>query len=143
MTWEWRRGHGCDGGFARGIRAIAEGVGRDTDRRFAKGLAHPPEAALSLAGPGLRCSPPVAALSRLRRTVKVSEGHRLPHARLGRAMLSFTAALPELRGAGLTVASVDGKTMRGVWEDGWRLRLWRVCPGNWPDTAAFPGWRRW
>ena len=32
-------------------------------------------------------------------------------------------ALPELRGAGLTVASVDGKTMRGVWEDGWRLRL--------------------
>ena len=35
-------------------------------------------------------------------------------------------ALPELWGAGLTVASVDGKTMRGVWEDGWRLRPWYV-----------------
>ena len=41
---------------------VAEGVGRDTDRRFARGLA----------GLGLRRSPSAAALSRLRRTVKVS-----------------------------------------------------------------------
>ena len=117
MMREWRRGHGCGEGFARGIRSITEGVGRDTDRRFARGLAHPPGAALSLAVQGLRRSPPVAALSRLW-MVKMSEARR--------AMLSFTVALPELRGAGLTVASVDGKTTLGVCEDGERLRPWRV-----------------
>ena len=119
-----------------------------TDRRFAGGLVHPLEAVLMLrqvkqmlglmcgqgslsaiyrfgdthpevlAGLGLRRSPSVATLSRLLRMVKVSE--------VRQAMLSFTAALSELRGVELTVAAVDGKTMRGVWEDREQLRLWRV-----------------
>ena len=115
-----------------------------TDCRFARGLVHPLEAVLSLAvlglmcgqgslsaiyrfgdthpevlaGLGLRRSPSVATLSRLLRMVKVSE--------VRQAMLSFTVALSELRGVELTVASVDGKTMRGVWEDREQLRLWHV-----------------
>ena len=158
MMREWRRGHGCGGGFARGIRSIAEGVGRDTDRRFARGLAHPPEAALSLAVPGLMCGQgslsaiypfggPLAAAADGKGVRAASSParpprpghaqlhcgaprswHRLPFARLGRAMLSFTVALPtvalpELRGAGLTAASVDAGPCVGGWEDGWQLRL--------------------
>ena len=118
------------------------------DRRFARGLVHRLEAVLMLrqaqqvlglmcgqcslsaiyrfgdthpellAGLGLRRSPSVATLSRLMRTVKVSE--------VRQAMLSFTVALSELRGVELTVASVDGKTMGGVWEDREQLRLWHV-----------------
>lgn len=71
-----------------------------------------------LKGLGLRRSPSVATLSRLLRMVKVSE--------VRQAMLSFMMALSESRGVQLTVASVDGKTMRGVWEDGEQLRLWHV-----------------
>ena len=119
-------------------------LARITDRRFARGLVHPLEAVLSLAvlglmcgqcslsaiyrfgdthpellkGLGLRRSPSVATLSRLLRMVKVAE--------VRQAMLSFMVALSESRGVRLTVASVDGKTMRGVWEDGEQLRLWHV-----------------
>ena len=138
MMWEWRRGHGCGGGFARGIRAIAEGVGWDTDRRFARGLAHPPEAALSLAVLGLMCGQgslsaiypfggPLAAAADGKGVRAASSPARPP--RPGHAQLHCgapTVALPELRGAGLTAASVDGKTMRGGWEDGWRLRPWHM-----------------
>ena len=68
-----------------------------------------------LAGLGLRRSPWVPTLSRPLRMVKV--------AGVRQAMLSFMVALSESRGARLTVASVNGKTMRGVWEDGEQLRL--------------------
>lgn len=119
-------------------------LARISDSRFARGLVHPLEAVLSLSvlglmcghaslsaihrfgdthpelllGLGLRRSPSVATLSRLLRMVKVAE--------VRQAMLSFMVALSELRGTGLTVASMDGKTMRGVWEDGEQLRLWHV-----------------
>ena len=75
-----------------------------------------------LSGLGLRRSPSVTTLSRLLRMVKVAE--------VRQAMLDFMVALSELRGVELTVASVDGKTMRGVWEDGEQLRLWQVFSGQ-------------
>lgn len=67
---------------------------------------------------GLRRSPPVAARPRLLWMVKA--------AGVRQTMLNFMAALSRMRGAPLTVASRDGKTMRGVREDGEQLRLWHV-----------------
>ena len=116
-------------------------LGRISDRRFPRGLVHPLEAVLSLsvlglmcgqsslsaiycfgdthpellAGLGLRRSPSVPTLSRLLWMVEVAE--------VRRAMLSFMVALSKLRGVELTVASMDGKAMRRVWEDGEQLRL--------------------
>ena len=123
---------------------LRQELSRVSDSRFARGLVHPLEAVLSLSvlglmcgqcslsaiyrfgdshpdllsGLGLRRSPSVATLSRLLRMVKVAE--------VRQAMLNFMVALSRMRGAELTVASVDGKTMRGVWEDGEQLRLWHV-----------------
>ena len=60
----------------------------------------------------------MATLSRLLRMV--------PAAEVRQAMPSFMVALSRMRGDRMTVASMDGKTMRGVWEDGEQLRLWHV-----------------
>ena len=63
---------------------------------------------------GLRRSPSVPTLSRLLRMVSVSE--------VRQALLSFVIELVELRGSGAEVVSMDGKTVRGVREEGEHLR---------------------
>ena len=131
-------------GIPEEFALLRQELARVSDSRFARGLVHPLEAVLSLSvlalmcgqcslsaiyrfgdthpellkGLGLRRSPSVATLSRLLRMVKVAE--------VRQAMLSFMVALSESWGVELAVASVDGKTMRGVWEDGEQLRLWHV-----------------
>lgn len=131
---------GLRGEFALLRRELA----RISDSRFPRGRVHPLESVLSLtvlalmcgqcslsaiyrfgdtrpellSGLGLRRSPSVATLSRLLRMVKVAE--------VRQAMLSFMVALSQARGTQATVASMDGKTMRGVWQDGEQLHLWHV-----------------
>lgn len=127
-------------GIPEEFTLLRQELARVSDSRFARGLVHPLKAVLSLsmlalmcgqcslsaiyrlgdthpellAGLGLMRSPSVATLSRLLRMVKVAE--------VRQAMLNFMVALSRMRGAQLTVASVDGKTIRGVWEDGEQLR---------------------
>jgi len=61
---------------------------------------------------GLRRSPSVATLGRLLRLLSVAE--------VRRALLAFARQLNERRHGkdGLAVVAADGKTLRGVWEDG-------------------------
>ena len=77
-----------------------------------------------LSGLGSLRSPPAATLSSLLWMVKVAE--------VRQAMLSFMVALSQERGTRRVVVSVDGKTMRGVWQEGEQLRLWHVfsCEGS-------------
>ena len=42
------------------------------------------------------------------------------------ALLNFVVELVELRGREVEVAAIDGKTVRGVWEDGEQLRTLHV-----------------
>ena len=64
---------------------------------------------------GLRRSPSVQTLSRLLRMVSVSE--------VREALMEFVREVMELRGEGVGVVSMDGKTVRGVRENGEQLRL--------------------
>ena len=110
-----------------------------TDRRYSRGRVHPLDGVLALmcgqrslsaiyrfgdthpvllSSLGLRRSPSVATLSRLLRMVSVSE--------VRQALLSFVIELVELRGCGTGVAAMDGKTVRGVREDGEQLRTLHV-----------------
>lgn len=75
------------------------------------GKAHP-----EVLGPlGLRRSPSVATLSRLLRQVSVAE--------LRQALAGFAVTLAGRRDANLGVVAVDGKWLRGTWEDGRQAHL--------------------
>ena len=127
VDWGLAAGVGPDFGqpFRQGPGASAgggaESLGAGTDVRphlFERHIPfrrHSPGVAF---GTGLRRSPSVATLSRLLQMVKAAE--------LRKALLTFMIALFRMRGDQMTVASMDGKTMRGVWEDGEQLRLWHV-----------------
>ncbi len=67
---------------------------------------------------GLRDSPSVQTLSRLLRMVSVSEAREAP--------MEFARYVMRQRGEGVEVVSMDGKTVRGVRENGERLRLLRL-----------------
>jgi len=66
---------------------------------------------------GLRRSPSVATLSRLLRKVSVAE--------VRGAMIEFAKRLSESRGRrdGLLAVAADGKTLKGVWENGKQLHV--------------------
>ena len=107
--------HGTSSGWSIG----ADGIGSDvwstlSDAIYRFGDTHP--ALLSVLG--LRRSPSVATLSRLLRMVSVSE--------VREALLRFVMELSELRGKRVEVAAMDGKTVRGVWENGEQLRTLHV-----------------
>ena len=115
-----------------------------TDQRYSRGKVHPLDGVLALTVLALMCgqrslsaihrfgdthqallsllglrrSPSVATLSRLLRMVSVSE--------VRQALLSFVIELVELRGSKAEVVSMDGKTVRGVREDGEQLRTLHV-----------------
>ena len=114
-----------------------------TDSRFARGKVHPLPGVLALVvlglmaecrslsaisrfgqihpevlGPlGLRRSPSVATLHRLLRRVSIGEVRTV--------LADFSQHLHQQRtaGAGIGVVAVDGKTLRGVWEDGAQLHI--------------------
>lgn len=112
-----------------------------TDRRFARGKVHPLVGVLGLtmlvlmaggrsmsdisrygkAHPevlpplGLRRSPSVATLSRLLRRVSVAE--------LRRVLATFALQLAHRREVEVSVAAVDGKWLRGTWENGQQAHL--------------------
>ena len=115
-----------------------------TDQRYSRGRVHPLDGVLALtvlalmcgqsslsaiyrfgdthpallSALGLRRSPSVSTLSRLLRMVSVSE--------VREALLRFVMELSELRGKGVEVAALDGKTVRGVCEDGEQLKTLHV-----------------
>lgn len=72
----------------------------------------------------LRRSPSVATLSRLLRGVSVNE--------VRAALAEFAKQLNEKRGQkhGLLVAAADGKTLKGVWEDGKQLHVLHLFAHN-------------
>lgn len=120
-----------------------------TDQRYSRGKVHPLDGVLALtvlalmcgqsslsaiyrfgdthpallSALGLRRSPSVATLSRLLRMVSVSE--------VREELLRFVMELSELRGKKVEVAALDGKTARGVWEDGEQLKTLHIfsCEG--------------
>lgn len=122
---------------------LQECLAKIPDPRRARGKVHPLEAVLSLAvlglmarcrslsdisrwgklhpelvaGLGLRRRPSVATLSRLLRQVSV--------AAVRRSLLEFAWRLNEGRSGhnGLRVVALDGKTLRGAWENGQQLHL--------------------
>ena len=115
---------------------LRERLARLSDQRHRRGLVHPLEGVLSLTVLGLMCgcpslsaiyrfgdtqpqllrrlglrrSPSVQALSRLLGMVSVGEVRRAP--------LEYLLALEQRRGHEITTAAADGKTLRGMWEDG-------------------------
>lgn len=119
-----------------------------TDRRFARGKIHPLVGVLGLtvlvlmaggrsmsdisrygkAHPevlpplGLRRSPSVATLSRLLRQVSVHE--------LRQTLARFAVTLADRRDADLGVVAVDGKWLRGTWEDGRQAHLLHLFAQN-------------
>lgn len=72
----------------------------------------------------LRRSPSVATLSRLLRGVSVKE--------VRAALADFARQLNERRGqeGGLVVAAADGKTLKGVWENGKQLHVLHLFAHN-------------
>ena len=123
---------------------LREELGRIPDRRHRRGTVHPLGGVLTLTMLALMCgqrslsaihrfgdthptvlcalelrrSPSVATLSRLLRKVSVSEARE--------ALLNFMRQLVRLRGCDETVACVDGKTVRGVREEGDQHRTLHV-----------------
>lgn len=117
-----------------------------TDSRFARGKVHPLPGVLALvvlglmadcrslsaisrfgqihpevlAPLGLRRSPSVATLHRLLRRVAVGE--------VRAALAGFSQQVHQRRtaDAGIGTVAVDGKTLRGVWEDGAQLHVLHV-----------------
>lgn len=71
---------------------------------------------------GLRRSPSVQTLSWLLGMVSVTEVRRV--------LLEFVLALKRRRGHEITTAALDGKTLRGVWEDGAQLKALCVFSGE-------------
>ena len=120
---------------------LRQALGTITDRRHSRGKVHPLEGVLSLtvlalmcgqrslsavrrfgechpqllSGLGLRRSPSVPTLSRLLRMVSISE--------VRAALMGLVLELAGLRGNEIEVVSMDGKTVRGVWEDDEQLKL--------------------
>lgn len=105
--------HPLDGVLALTVLALMCGQ-RSLSAIYRFGDTHP--ALLSVLG--LRRSPSVATLSRLLRMVSVSE--------VREGLLGFVMELSELRGKRVDVVSLDGKTVRSVWEDGEQLRTLAV-----------------
>ena len=119
---------------------LREHLARLSDQRHRRGLVHPLEGVLSLTVLGLMCgcpslsaiyrfgdtqpqllrrlglrrSPSVQTLSRLLGMVSVGE--------VRRALLEYVLALEQRRGHEITTAALDGKTLRGVREDGEQLK---------------------
>ena len=122
------------------FQLLREHLARLTDQRHRSGLVHPLEGVLSLTVLGLMCgfpslsaiyrfgdtqpqllrrlglrrSPSVQTLSRLLGMVSVGE--------VRGALLEFVLALERRRGHEGTTAALDGKTLRGVREDGEQLK---------------------
>ena len=120
---------------------LRKALGRITDQRCSRGKVHPLEGALSLTvlalmcgqrslsavyrfgdchphllrDLGLRRSPSVPTLSRLLRMVSISE--------VRQGLMGFVKELAELRDNEIDVVSMDGKTVRGVRENGEQLKL--------------------
>ncbi len=120
---------------------LREAFGSITDHRRSRGKVHSLEGVLSLtvlalmcgqrslsavrrfgecypqllSGLGLRRSPSVPTLSRLLRMVSISE--------VRAALMGLVLKLAELRGNEIDVVSMDGKSVRGVWEDDEQLKL--------------------
>ncbi len=120
---------------------LRKALGRVTDQRCSRGKVHPLDGALNLtvlalmcgqrslsavyrfgdchpqllSDLGLRRSPSVPTLSRLLRMVSISE--------VRQALMGFVRELAELRGNEIDVVSMDGKTVRGVCENGEQLKL--------------------
>ncbi|CZB23369.1 hypothetical protein FLM9_1604 [Candidatus Synechococcus spongiarum] len=122
------------------FQLLREYLARLSDQRHRRGLVHPLEGVLSLTVLGLMCgcpslsaiyrfgdihpqllsrlglrrSPSVQTLSRLLGMVSVGEVRRV--------LLEFVLALEQRRGHEITTAALDGKTLRGVREDGTQLK---------------------
>ena len=120
---------------------LRKALGRITDHRCSRGRVHPLEGVLSLTvlalmcgqrslsavyrfgdcyphllvELGLRRSPSVPTLSRLLRKVSITE--------VRQALMGFVKELAELRGNEIDVVSMDGKTVRGVWEQDEQLKV--------------------
>ena len=123
------------------FRLLRTQLDKMTDRRCNRGKVHPLEGVLSLTVLALMCgqrslsavyrfgdthphllsllelrrSPSVQTLSRLLRMVSVSE--------VRYALMNFVRELMELRGEHMDVVAMDGKTVRGVRENGDQLRV--------------------
>ena len=119
---------------------LREYLGRLSDRRFRRGLVHPLEGVLSLTVLGFMCGcPSLSAIHRfgdtqqqvltrlgLRRSPSVQTLSRLlgmvSVAEVRQALLEFVKELQVRRGDSITTVALDGKTMRGVWEEGEQLK---------------------
>ena len=122
------------------FQVLREHLARLSDQRHRRGLVHPLEGVLSLTVLGLMCGcPSLSAIYRfgdtqpqllsrlgLRRIPSVQTLSRL----LGMvsvgevrwALLEFVLDLEQRRGHEITTAALDGKTLRGVREDGVQLK---------------------
>ncbi len=124
-----------------GFGVLRKQLGKITDERLSRGKVFPLDGVLGLVVLGLMCgqrslsainrfgecheqvlsqlglrrSPSVQTLSRLLRMVSVLE--------VREALMEFVREVMELRGEGVGVVSMDGKTVRGVRENGEQLRL--------------------
>ena len=119
---------------------LREHLGRLSDHRLRRGLAHPLEGVLSLTALGLRRDcPPLSAIYRfgdrrpqlltrlgLRRSPSAPTLSRLlgmvSAGEVRPARLEFVIALQAQRGDGIATAALDGKTRRGVGEAGEPLK---------------------
>jgi len=134
------------------FQVLRQHLARLSDRRYRRGLVHPLEGVLSLTVLGLMCgcpslsaiyrfgdtqpqlltqlglrrSPSVQTLSRLLGMVLVEE--------VRRALLEFVLALEQRRGHEITTAALDGKTLRGVRENGTQLKA--LCVFSRESLAA-------
>ena len=123
------------------FRLLRTQLDKMTDRRCNRGKVHPLEGVLSLTVLALMCgqrslsavyrfgdthphllsllelrrSPSVQTLSRLLRMVSVAE--------VRYALMNFVRELMELMGEHMDVVAMDGKTVRGVRENGDQLRV--------------------
>lgn len=122
------------------FQLLREHLARLSDRRHRRGLVHPLEGVLSLTVLGLMCGcPSLSAIHRfgdiqpellsqlgLRRSPSVQTLSRLlgmvSVAEVRRGLLEFVLALERGRGHEITTAALDGKTLRGVREDGEQLK---------------------
>lgn len=122
------------------FQLLREHLARLSDQRHRRGLVHPLEGVLSLTVLGLMCGcPSLSAIHRfgdtqpqlrsrlgLRRSPSVQTLSRLlgmvSVAEVRRVLLEFVLVLERRRGHEIATAALDGKTLRGVWEDGAQLK---------------------
>jgi len=123
------------------FRLLRVQLGKVTDRRCSRGKVHPLEGVLSLTVLALMCGQPslsavyrfgdshphLLSLLELRRSPSVQTLSRLLRmvsvAQVRYALMSFVRELMELRGEHVDVVAMDGKTVRGVRENGDQLRV--------------------